>query len=252
MSKVKFLCSLFLAVSILLIQVGRVLAAPDVQTFPSVTGTVQSITLETDPNTGLTTVIVCVVTDDQEVQTARNVRISQKTAERLGLVVPDADGNPVINNSSLGHPVEINVNMVISKQEEDRHPVGNALETFFSDIDGLNYDLIMEKHKEGTGFAVIAQALWLTRQMGGDAKDFQNVLLAKQNGDYSKFSGYLLEDGSSPTNWGELRKAILKADKKNGSTIAVSDQNNNGNNKEKNKDKDKEKEKKNSGKDKGE
>lgn len=251
MSKMKFFFSLFLAVSILLIQVGGVFAAPALQTFPTITGIIQSIALETDSNTGIATVVVCVVTEDKSEQTTKDVRVSQKSAEKLGLVVPDADGNPVINESALGHPIEINLNMIVPKQAEERHPVGNALETFFSDIDGLNYGLIMDKHGEGLGFAVIAQALWLTRQMGGDAKDFQNVLLAKQTGDYSKFSEYLLEDGTSPTNWGQLKKALLQPNKKDTSTNVVSNQNDNGDNKEKNKDKDKGKEKDNKGNDKG-
>ena len=242
MNPKKFLLSLVLAINILIVQVGGVFAAPALQAFPPITGTIQSITLETDPNTGITTVVVDVVSENQATQTTQTVRISQNTAEKLGLVVLDDDGKPMINDFALGQLVEIKLNMVLSEQEEVRHPVGNALEAFFSDIEGLDYNLIMDKHREGVGFGVLAQALWLTRQIGGNADDFLKLLLAKQTGDYSEFGAYVLEDGSLPTNWGQLRKAIIQANKKNNPNIVISSQNNgNGNNRDKNNDKDKEK-----------
>jgi hypothetical protein len=236
MKKFKFLVSLSAAVGLLIVQVGGAFAAPARQAFPPLTGTVQSVTVESDPSTGIVTVLVSLVSADE---TAREVRISPQTAEKLGLVEFSGDGKPIIKNSALGQLVEIKLTMVIPEQEADRHPVGNALETFFSDIDGLNYDTIMTIHEEGLGFGVIAQALWMTRQIGGNSGDFLNLIDAKKTGDYSKFDKYLLEDGSVPMNWGQLRKAILHTDKKNNPGLTFSDQKNNDNNKDKGKDKNK-------------
>jgi len=244
MRKTKFFISLILTMSVLIVQVGGVFAAPALQGFPPITGTVQSITIETDPSTGITTVIVDVKNSNQVLQT---IRVSQKTAEKLGLVMLDGDGKPVINDLALGQSTEIKQTMVIPDQEDERHPVGNALEAFFSDIEGLDYKLIMDKHNEGLGFGVIAQALWLTRQTEGNSADFLKLVHAKQTGDYSEFNGYLLEDGTSPMNWGQLRKAILQTNKKDSSDIAVSNQNNNANGNNKDKDKDKDKDKSDSG-----
>src|SRR5512142_114811 len=96
--------SLVLAISMLLVQVGGVAAAPISQAFPSITGIVQSITIETDPNTGIVTVLVDLMDNDQN---SESVRISEKAAEQLGLVVPNSDGNPTINTPAFGQSIEI-------------------------------------------------------------------------------------------------------------------------------------------------
>ncbi len=239
MNKMKFLISLIVAVSLLVGQVGIVLAAPSSQEASPITGTVQSITLETDANTGITTVIVEVMGADQTRQT---VHINQTTAQRLGLIVFNGDGNPVINNSALGKHIKIDLEVVIPDQEADRHPVANALEAFFSDIEGLDYDTIMAAHDSGVGFGVIAQALWLTQDLKGDASLFQALLLAKQTNNYENLPFKIVDDDGNdiiPKNWGQLRKALL-----NGNVIdkpsTVADQNNeNKKNKKDKKDKNK-------------
>jgi len=246
MNKTNLLISLVLAMSILGFPVGRVFAAPALQHSPPITGTVQRITLETEPTTGITIVIVEVAGKGQALQI---VRISQKTAEDLELVavVLDGDGKPVINNLALGQPIEIDPATVLPNTEEKRHPVGDALTTFFSDIAGLDYNTIMTVHEEGAGFGVIAQALWLTTKLGGNSTTFQGILEAKKSNDYSTFT---LADGTVPKNWGELRKAILDGDKKNGLGLIMptnhgnnqghdqsKDKNNNGNGNDKGKDK---------------
>jgi hypothetical protein len=63
----------------------------------------------------------------------------------------------------------------------------------------------MEAHTDGNGFGVIAQALWLIKKLGGSANDFVLLLEAKKTGDYQAF---VLEDGTIPTSWGQLRRAI--------------------------------------------
>lgn len=238
MKNTKFLVSLILTVSVMIGQVGGVLAAPVLQKSTTISGTVQSITLETDPNTGITTVILELTGTDQ----VQVVRISQNTAVAIGLIVLDGDGKPVINNLALGQSVEIDPATVIPDQQEDRHPVGNALSTFFADVPGLDYETIMTAHDEGSGFGVITQALWLTKQLGGSTEVFKDLLVAKQTGDYTAF---IQEDGTVPKNWGQLRKAILdgkKLGKADGNTTSTQ---NNGNeqDKDKNKDKDKDKDK---------
>ena len=219
MNRAKFLISLVLSVSVLVLQVGGVFAAPATQ--DSIAGKVHRITLDTDSNTGVTFVIVEVVGQGQGKQI---VRISEETAIRLGLVMLDVDG-PVINKAALGTLVEIDPEDVIPSQAEEHHPVANALATLFAGIaeDESLYDIIMTAHNDGMGFGVIAQALWLTREIpGGDVADFQALLLAKQNGDYT---GFTLEDNSTPKNWAELRKAI-SAGKKLGNLGTVMKENN--------------------------
>jgi hypothetical protein len=244
-SKLKFFIGLSLAISILMIQTGGVFAAPALQPIPTITGAIQSITLETYSATGSTVVIVTVTDSNDVFQTAR---IDEKAAKDLGLVMFDSDGKLSINNSALGQLIEIKPEMVLTDQE-NRHPVGNALATFFSNIQGLDYDTIMLAHSDGIGFGVIAQALWLTAKLEGSAEDFQALLRAKETGDYTEFS---LDDGSTPKNWAELRKSLFEGKKVKNPGSVISDQENGNvnnpepnqdqeNKKEKNKDKEKEK-----------
>jgi hypothetical protein len=244
-NKTKFFISLVLAVSILIVQVGGVIAAPAQQAFPPITGIIEGITIETDVNTGITTVIVNVLDGNQVLQT---VRVSEKTAEKLGLVVLDVDGNPKINDAALGQAIEIKLTSVIPNKEENQHPVANALATFFSDIadNTTLYNTIMEAHNEGVGFGIIAQILWLTREIpGGDLGDFRTLLLAKQSGDYTSLS-FVDENGTTITakNWGELRTAILAGKKISNLGKVVSNKDNgNGADQDKNKDNNKDKNK---------
>ncbi len=80
----------------------------------------------------------------------------------------------------------------------------------------MDYETIMSAHEQGVGFGAIAQALWLTTKLEGNAEIFEILIEAKQTGD---FSAFVLEDGSSPENWGQLRKAIIGKDKKIASAL---------------------------------
>jgi hypothetical protein len=92
------------------------------------------------------------------------------------------------------------------------HPVGTALAVFFSEeIEGLDYETIMAVYAEGTGFGVIAQALWLTMKLGGDSDDFIAMINAKNSGDYG---GFFAEGENVPRNWGQFKKALLNGEKK--------------------------------------
>ena len=221
MSRLKILLGIVLTIILLVGQVGGVLAAPLSQDAPPIHGTVQGITLESDPATGVMTVLVDLMDPNQSMQ---QVRLTQKTAISLGLVLLDGDGNPVINKKALVKMVEIDPSEAIPEQKERQHPVANALATFF-DIEGIDYDTIMAAHENGVGFGVIAQALWLTSELGGDSQLFQDLLYAKEHNDYSAF-GDFTEDGTPPKSWGQLRKALLN-NKSLG--LAMSNQDNNGN-----------------------
>jgi hypothetical protein len=231
MSKTKFFISLVLALSVLAGQVGYALAAPASQESDVFTGTVKSITLETDSNTGITTVIVEMKGADQTKQT---FRLSQKTAITVGLVALDGDGNLIINKLALGKPFEIDLAKVIPDEQVNRNPVGDALATFFSDVPGMDYETIMAAHDKGAGFSVIAQTLWLNKQLEGNSKVFDKLLTAWETGDYSDFT----VDGATPKSWAQLRKAILDGKKVDKPDNAAANQNT-GNNKDKKKDKNK-------------
>jgi hypothetical protein len=227
MRKSNLLISFILAVGILIVQAGGAFAGSISHSSALITGTVQKITLEKDPSTGVTTILVEIQGKGQSSQT---VRLSQETAIQLGLVTLDVDGL-VINDLALGGTIEINPASVIPLRERDRHPVGNALATFFSDIaeEETLYTVIMDMHENGVGFGVIAQALWLTKELpGGDLEDFEALLLAKQTGDYNAFT---LEDGTAPKNWGQLRRAIWEGKKAGnlGSIMSNKDDQGNGN-----------------------
>jgi hypothetical protein len=222
-NQTKFFFSILLALSLFLIQMEGVSAAPGLQNQSLVGGIVQSITLEADTITGVTLVSIDVLDTNQAIQT---VRVSLETAIAQGLVVLNGDGKPVINNAALGKQIEIDPSSIIPIRQETQHPVGSALATFFADIAGLDYETIMMAHEQGVGFGLIAQSLWLTTKLEGDAEIFNALIEARQTGDYSAF---VLEDGSSPENWGQLRQAILDNDQNNSVGVIMSNQDNNGN-----------------------
>lgn len=237
--KTKCSLSLVLALILLINQVGGVFAAPALQGTIPLDGDVQSITLEADTITGVTIVSVEVLDVDQSVQ---NLRVSLESAIALGLVTLNGDGKPEINTMALGKPVGIDPSIVLPEEAEHQHPIGSALATFFSEIDGIDYETIMTAHEQGVGFGLIAQMLWLTTKLEGASEIFEELVHAKQTGD---FSAFLLEDGSTPENWGQLRKAILDKGKKNSVGVVISkpENNGNGNNGNNNSGKEKEKEK---------
>ena len=219
----KFSLSLLMAFSLLLAQGGRVFASSAGQNALPVSGVVQSLTLETDASTGVTTVIVDILKAND---LSQPVRVSLETAFSLGLVVLDEDGKPGINHFALGKPVEIDPRNIIPDQPVDQHPLGSALATIFSNIPGMDYETIMSAHQQGIGFGVIVETLWLTTKLEGDTEVFEAILHAKQTGDYSAFA---LEDGTTPKNWGQLRQLIL--DPKNDLHVVTphQDHTNNGN-----------------------
>ena len=208
----KLVFSLILAFAIAFIQIGAVTAQEPIP--PA--GTVESIALQTDVTTGETTILIT-YTDDLGVTQSANFSVD--TAVTLGLVTLDPiTGKPVVNDSAVGQPMTIDPTTVLpvsTTSEEEQHPVGSTLSDFFGELLGVDYDTIMAAHENGAGFGVIAQALWMTNNLNGDANTFQTIVEAKKTGDYS---GITLSDGSTSTatNWGQFRKdATDKGDKDN-------------------------------------
>lgn len=175
----------------------------------TISGTIDSVSIGVDDATGETIVVVTLTNDLGESQT---VRLTADTAESLGLVVlVDEDGDlatpPTVSvSATLPETIVIDSSDVLAEEEDKEHPVGSALADFFGSLFDVDYDLVMEYHEEGTGFGVIAQALWMTKALEGDSEIFQAILDAKKSGDYSAFT---MEDGSTPTNWGQFRKAVM-------------------------------------------
>ena len=205
-----------------------------------ITGTVQSVVLETDTATGQTTVVVTYTfTDSAGVTQTATARLSVETAAGPDLKVVTTDPNTnttTVNPTAIGSTVNIDPATVIPAEEEKEHPVGSALANFFSELLGVDYETIMEYHENGTGFGVITQALWLTNQLGGDTSTFTALLDAKKSGDYS---GITLADGSTPGNWGEVVKSLkkgenlgsVKSGKVNSNSTSTDQTNGNGNDK---------------------
>ena len=225
MFKTKSLASSLLIIMVLFAQVGTVFAAPAAQDTTPVLGTIQSISTETDAN-GVTTVLVTLLDDLGGTQT---VRLSLETAAGLNLV--DATTLEVIE-TQIGQPVTIDPATVIPDEEPtepDVHLISTLLANFFFDGDPEMASLIDSFHngdndaEQVFGFGVIAQALWMSRNLAEDGNadtDLAGLILqAKKSGDYSAFE---LTDGSSPTNWGQFKKALL--DKKNNLGLIVSGQ----------------------------
>ncbi len=230
MFKAKVLVGVLLVVSVLFAQVGIALAAPAAQTTTPIAGTVQSITTETDTN-GVTTVLVTV--KDDTTGTTQTYRLSVDTAASLGLLQLDPSTNqpvldpvtnlPLVDNTKIGQSVTIDPTTVITDEQpaESVNPIATILASFF----GADANTVNQYHQDGFGFGVIAQAMWISKNVNGDATLAGLILQAKKSGDYSNImltdgTTLTLPDGSVPTNWGQFKKALLE--KKNNLGVIVS------------------------------
>ena len=205
----KLFTSMFVVVALLAMTAGTAFAQEATPATP-ITGTVQSVVLETDATTGETTAVVTVL--DETTGQTQTVTLSLATAESLGLVITDpTTGDSTVADDAVGKTVEIDPATVIPGEEEvvEEHPVGSALADFFGDALGADYETIMAAHEDGVGFGVIARALWLTSELDGDTDTFQALIDAKLSGDYSAIT---LADGSTPDNWGDVVKSMKKGD----------------------------------------
>ena len=208
----KLFFSIALVLALLIGQTSSVFAQDTTPPATPITGTVQTVTVETDA-AGITTVLVTYTyTDSAGVQQTTTSRLSLETATSLKLVTTDPTTNTTTADSAAtGTTVTIDPATVLPEptpeEEEPQHPVGSALNDFFSDALGVDYDTIMTYHEDGTGFGVIAQALWMTNQLDGDSDTFAALLDAKKSGDYSAIT---LADGSTPDNWGDVVRSLKK------------------------------------------
>lgn len=220
MSNTKLLASILLVLAVLFAQVGVVAAAPQTQdgTTTTIAGTIQTITVDPDTNT----VIITVLLEDQV--TTQTVSLDPLDPAYSELFNPDT--HELI--AQVGDPVAWQVNSadVVPDEEpteESFHPIAWLLGEFF----GEDPSVVEGYHEDGFGFGVIAQSLWMSQNVGGDASLAGQILEAKQSGDYSNIllsdgTPLTLPDGTVPTNWGQFKKALL--DKKNNLGVIVSGQ----------------------------
>lgn len=226
MSNIKCMASFLLGLAVLFAQVGSVAAAPQVQETTPITGTVQGITTETDAS-GVTTVLVTLLDEQGATQT---LRLSVEMAVILGLVTLDPTTmEPVVDETQVGQTVEIDPTTVIPEEdsEDSVHPIAWLLAEFF----GEDPSVVDGYHEDGFGFGVIAQALWISRNLTttedgtGDASLAEEILAAKETKDFEAFfeahPEYVV-DGDLPSNWGQFKKAL--SDKKNNLGVIVSGQ----------------------------
>lgn len=218
MNKTKLLTGILLVLAVLFAQVGTAFAAPAAQDATTITGTIISVTPETDP-TGVTSTVLVAYTDGTGTQ--QSVRISLADAVSLGLVSVDTTVTPNVVTvvAQPGATVNIVSTLVIPDQTEAVHPIAAILADFF----GLDPSMVNNLHEEGFGFGVIAQALWMQKNLDDASITPEMILQAKQNNDYNSIT---LPDGTNPTNWGQFKKALLE--KKNNLGIIVSGHANNG------------------------
>lgn len=238
MLRTKLVTTILLALTVLFAQVGTAAAAPKAQDVTPVTGTIQSITIDSDVD-GNTIVLV---TLSDELGATQTVQFSLENALTLGLVSTDpATSEPFANEELIGTTTEFDPalgTIVEAPIEESNHPISIILAAFF----GEDASVIDAYHEDGYGFGVIAQAFWMSQNYGGDASLTSVILEAKKTGDYSAIE---LADGSTPTNWGQFKKALSnkkdnlgtvvsgKADKNADDTTGEQSQPGNGKNKEK-------------------
>lgn len=207
MLKAKMIAGLALVTIVLIFVFSTALAAPNAETFSAavtttpaapIVGTVQTITLSTDVNNN-TTVQVTLLDQNNVTQT---VTLSVTEAVTLGLVTLDANNIPSENTAMIGQSVTIQPPAPTpTPTETAQNPVGAVIASFF----GLKYSVVDGFHQEGTGYGVIAQACWMSYELNGDASACGAIIEAKKSGDYS---GITLPDGTTPTNWGQFKKAV--------------------------------------------
>jgi hypothetical protein len=218
MFKTKFITSLLLAMAVLFAQVGMVAAAPAAQdTTPP---TITEITTETDEN-GVTTVLVTLQAEGEPPQT---VRISLEYALELGLI-DETTQEPVlpedVPTDTTIDPAQVIEVVPPEEPAEDVHPIATILANFFGEDPGT----VNDYHLDGFGFGVIAQAMWMSRNLTGtedevgDASLAGDILEAKRDKDFETFFSEHEEFGDvlgdeMPTNWGQFKK-LLKEKKQN-------------------------------------
>jgi len=203
MLKTKFFATFLIVLAVLFGQVGGVLAAPATQDTTPIEGTITGIRTQTAD--GETTVLVTV---EDALGVSQTYRLSLEDAVALNLVT--VDGTTVtVNDAQIEQPISFDSTLVIA-DEEPFNPVAGMLATFF---DVTNTE-INQYHEDGYGFGVIAQALWMAQGLEETNPGITADLILKAKVE-KNFDAFVLPDGSTPTNWGQFKKAALGKDKKN-------------------------------------
>ena len=190
------------------------LAIPSLQVFAETqvseppTGTIQTITPIIDPLTNMVTVRVGLRTTDGVLP----LTYSLENAVSLGLVTATADIPPVVTvvETMLGQTLVVDPSLILGAGELVTQPIAVTLGDFLSGILGVDGAALMAYHDQGMGFGEIAQAGFMALALDGDSATFSTILAAKKSGDYS---AVVLPDGSTPSNWGQLRKAVFTDEK---------------------------------------
>lgn len=228
MNKIKLIVSMALTFVVLFAQAGNAAAAPLAQDPAFITGTVESVVLETDTSGVVTGVLVTLVVNEL-LGTTQTVRISVATAIDLQLVTQDLVTGEITVIAQIGQFVEIDSATVIpdvTPTEEPVHPLASLLAAFF----GEEASVIDDYHTtDGFGFGVIAQALWMSRNLtateeqAGDASLAGDILQAKQDKNFEAFftdHPEIIFGGTIPTNWGQFRKVFLNKKNNLGSVVS--------------------------------
>ena len=223
----KLLAGALLIIAVLFAQVGNVAAAPQLQdgTTTTITGTIKSIETQLDGNGE--TIVLVTVEGEEGTQTisltaqeaADNLLFNLDTRE---LLVAEGDEVELVVDPNDVAPAE-------EVTEEDVHPIAWILAEFFDE----DASVVNEYHEDGFGFGVIAQAMWMSRNITGtedetgDASLAWDILQAKQEKDFQTFfddhEEYFVDlEGDVPTNWGQFKKSLLE--KKNNLGVIVSEQ----------------------------
>jgi hypothetical protein len=213
MNKTKLLLTLVLAFAFLFAQVGNVAAAPAQGTTP-ITGTVTQVTCQTD-SAGTNTFTVTLDTSSG----SQTVTIDQQTAIGLGLVTADGSGNVDCTSDAVTQELLADAGKTESitptTTEESVNPISTLLGAFF----GVDASTIDTWHSDNHfGFGVIAQALWIAKNLDDSTITFDQILTAKQTGDYSAFFPAGTTD--LPTNWGQFKKELLNKHNNLGNVVS--------------------------------
>jgi hypothetical protein len=220
MSKTKVITSLLLAMAVLFAQVGLVAAAPLAQegTTTTINGTIDEIRTDLDENGE--TIVIVTLTDDQGA--TQIITLSAQEAADNGLF--DLTTQELLVQAGESRELVVDPNDVVPAEEEpaeDVHPIAAVLAQFFDEEPSV----VNEYHLDGFGFGVIAQAMWMSRNLTGteeevgDASLAGDILEAKRDKDFETFFMEHEEFGEvfgdeMPTNWGQFKK-VLKEKKQN-------------------------------------
>lgn len=116
----------------------------------------------------------------------------------------------IVDETKIGEFVTFDPFIILESSEYGK--AVSKVGTFFGSFLGVDYATLQAYHDDGYGFGEITQAAWMTYLLGGDGSLLEQILAAKESGD---FSGIILADGSTVTSWGQLRKAVLTDPKQN-------------------------------------